>query len=212
MHIDAIGPFTVATNSGYKHALFLTDDCTRHVTTELMATLDLQVERFEKWLIWANTQTDTKLKWVRCDGAWDSLHMRKLETLHGFERKMTARDHPQSNGTAERMGGIISTKARTMLVHSRMPQSFYGEALKPATFTWNHTPIMVNAEKDSISSPNQLFKSEYRCSIITSSPLRPFGCKAFVKVVHANTGKALPRADCLMLRLSMASMAWIQPC
>jgi len=80
------------------------------------------------------------LKWVRGDREWDSGEVRALQQKHGFELMLTTRNSPKSNGVAERVGGIITERARIQLILSNLSPAFFGESLMASVYIKNRVP------------------------------------------------------------------------
>ncbi|CAD6501011.1 BgTH12-06711 [Blumeria graminis f. sp. triticale] len=59
---------------------------------------------------------------------------------HGILDEPTAPYTPAQNGSAERSGGVISSKARTMRISSNLPQFLWPEIWKTAVFIYNRLP------------------------------------------------------------------------
>ena len=114
--MDAFGPFRTETLGGKRYALLLTDSFSSYHVCCLLRTKDEQVGCLEKWIAWAYAQTGNRVKWVRGDREWDNGGVKTLQREHGFEMKLTTRDSPKSNGTAERAGGVVVEKARVQMI------------------------------------------------------------------------------------------------
>ena len=93
---------------------------------------------------------------------------------------------PQQNGVAERAGGVLTTMARTLIQHGKVPEFLWPEAIRTAAFIINRTTIIQGKtpfEHVWNTRPNVSY-------------LRPFGCKAFVlkKPPPPKAQKVSPRA------------------
>ena len=71
-----------------------------------------QIDCFRELQNWSKTQTGNKIKIIRTDGEWSSNEFKQIKKQSGFEHKLTTPDTPQSNGLAERIGGIIVEKSK----------------------------------------------------------------------------------------------------
>ena len=101
---------------------------------------------------------------------------------------MTTRGHSNSNAVAESGIKSVIDMARTLLIDSGLPPTFFGEALKTATYLTNRLPHCSNKEN---KTPFELFKGK----VPRLDHLKRFGCVAYVhQDKHHRTGKARPRA------------------
>jgi hypothetical protein len=140
-HLDAFGPLRTHTLGGNKYGLIITDSYSGFHVLYLFNNKSEQAGYLAKYLTWSFSQTSNKMQWVRGDGEWgNNAEVKALITKHGFELKMTNRNHPQSNGLAERSIGIITEKARIQLLLSRLPDQFYGESLMSTVRSKSFTP------------------------------------------------------------------------
>lgn len=76
-----------------------------------------------------------------------SNHMKQFCFEKGITYHLTIPYTPHKNGVAERMIRTITEKARTLLIHSKLPKSFWGEAILTATFLVNITPTKATTLK-----------------------------------------------------------------
>ena len=195
-HLDATGPLRVQTMGGALYFLFATDDASRFVVCYPLRRKDEQVDCFRRLQAWSRTQTGKIIKKIRSDGEWSSGEFKALKSAAGFEHSMTTPDTPQSNGVAERFGGIIVEKARTMLIDSGLPSSFAGEAIRCATYLHNITPRQTHTDtgsgtkRDRLLSPAEVFYGRKQ----TYHHLRSFGCLAYARPHRSSPGKTDARA------------------
>jgi hypothetical protein len=180
-HLDAMGPLRTATLGGKRYFLFATDDATRFVRCYGLHTKDQQLDCFKDLMAWSETQTGRKIKMIRTDGEWASTAFNRIKSSSGFEHKMTTPGTPESNGVAERLGGIITQKARAMLLDAGLPPTFAGEAINTATYLHN----LTIAGKGKQNCPAELFYGR----AIQINHLRAFGSLAFARLHLARPGK-----------------------
>ena len=161
---------------GSRYFLFATDDASRFVRCFPMKRKNEQVTSFLELQAWSKTQTGNVIKMIRSDGEWASNEFKMIKTKSGFEHKMTTPGTPPSNGLAERIGGIIAEKARTMLIDARLPPSFAGEAFRTATYLYNLTPPKLDGKKQALSPSECFYQRNFQVH-----HLRAFGCKAWIR-------------------------------
>ena len=84
-----------------------------------------------------------KLKVLHTDsgGEYVSSRFKAFLKSAGVRHKLTIPKTPEQNGIAERMNRTLMKIVRTMLVDSKMPQKFWGEALSTAMYLRNRSPI-----------------------------------------------------------------------
>lgn len=117
-------------------------------------------------------------------------------TQHGIEDEPTAPYTPAQNGSAERSGGVISTKARTMRLSSSLPEFLWPEIWKTAVFLHNRIPHQGSKSNELWKSPmEKLYKwlqENQRNPPLMSTDLsflRAYGCKAYPLTVKALKNK-----------------------
>ena len=103
---------------------------------------------------------------------------------------------PQQNGVAERKNRHLVETARTLLLHHKVPQRFWGDAILDACYLINRMPSSVLHDQipHSILLPTQpLFYL----------PSRVFGCICFVHILTPRQDKLSVKATkCIFLRYS----------
>ena len=55
-------------------------------------------------------------------------------------------ESPSMNGVAERQNKTLKDMVRSMICHSNLPKSLWGEALKTATYILNKVPTKAAAK------------------------------------------------------------------
>jgi hypothetical protein len=111
-------------------------------------------------------------------------------TLHdwvksqGIALEFSAPYAPQQNGSAERSGGVLATKARAIRIGSSLPEQLWPEAMRAAGYLTSRSPTSLL----SWASPIEvLFKA---VNLPHSRPylghLRVYGCRAYAHIPEAN--------------------------
>jgi hypothetical protein len=96
------------------------------------------------------------------------------------------------NGSVERYIGVLTSKARTMLLHSMrmwpglITAEFWPFAVSQAGQIHNHSP-----RRGASKTPHELFTDE--ASSIHPNDFRVFGCPVFVLVKELQDGKSIPK-------------------
>ncbi|GJR69029.1 putative ribonuclease H-like domain-containing protein [Tanacetum coccineum] len=86
----------------------------------------------------------------------------------GIKREFSVARTPQQNGVAERRNRILIEAARTMLADSKLPTTFWVEAVNTACYVQNRVIIVKPHKK----TPYELFRGR----TLALSFMRPFGC------------------------------------
>ena len=119
--------------------------------------------------------TRRKLKAVRVDngGEYRDLFENYCK-LHDIRPEKIVPKNFQQNGVAERMNKTIKEMSRCMLSHSKLPKSFWGEAIRTSIDLINLSP----------SVPLKGDVPERVCTWkdVSYDNLRVFGCKEFVHI------------------------------
>jgi hypothetical protein len=152
----------------------LTDQKTRKVWVFLVKD---RKDFREKLLIWKRTtelESGQKLKTLRLDNAGEFRSIEKeLQDEFGIQIEWTTTYTPEQNGVSERANRTLVSLARAMLIDSRLPYKFWGEAVKTACYLRNRTP----------SGPGGLTPEE---AFTGKRPgirhIIPWGCLAFHQV------------------------------
>ena len=112
-----------------------------------------------------------KLKRLRTDngGEYTSREFEEYCSNHGIRHEKTVPGTPQHNGVAERMNRTIVEMVRSMLRMSKLPKTFWGEAVRTACYLINRSP----------SVPLEFYIPErvWTNKELSYSHLKVFGCK-----------------------------------
>ena len=176
VHTDLHGPLPVRTHSGYRYWVLFIDDKTRFRSFHPLRTKDEVFAAFKQYKAWAETQLGLKIKCLRDDkgGEYMSREFKAFTDLHGIERQHTVRASPQQNGVAERANRTAAEAITTMLSESKLPPSFWGEALAAYVHIWNRSPTH--------SLDNMTPFQAWYGKKPSVQHLRVWGCTAYVHV------------------------------
>ena len=118
----------------------------------------------------------------------------------GIVHQSSCVDTPQQNGVAERKNRHLLEVARSIMFTTNVPKHFWGEAVLTATYLINRMPSRVLK----FQTPCQAILCSYPdTQIISSLPLKVFGCTAFVHIHQHHRSKLDPKAiKCLFLGYS----------
>ena len=141
-------------------------------------------------------RNDHKIEFFRSDNGTEYINaaVTTLLAKHGIKRERTCPGSSFQNGKAERTIGIIFAMMRKALYESRLPPTFWLEALRWATYTYNRLPLSHRKDE---KSPYEL-RYKKRPDIMH---LRPFGVRGSVTLTAPNrSGKHQPTGHpCIMV-------------
>nr|GEW14449.1 hypothetical protein [Tanacetum cinerariifolium] len=89
-------------------------------------------------------QLGCKVKVIRCDDRTEFKNsiMNQFCDIKGIKREFSVPRTPQQNGVAERKNGTLIEAARTMLVDSKLPTTFWTEAVNTACYVLNRALVI----------------------------------------------------------------------
>jgi len=137
-----------------------------------------------------------KISSFRCDNGTEFVNRDVESFFHekGIMFELTVPGTPQLNGVAERLNRTILDKSRCLLLDSKLPKSFWIEAVLTAVYLMNRSP--TRALKDGKVPAEKWFGRRPNLS-----HLKVFGCTAYLHVPkNLAGGKFQPRAvKCIFL-------------
>lgn len=161
---------------GAKYFLSFVDDKTRYAWVYPLRSKDEIYGKFHEWKAMTELSTGRKLKYIRTDNGceYTSKEFEDYFKTEGVCHELTIPKYPEQNGVAERANRTLVKTARSMLIESRQPQSFWAEAVATATYLRNRSPTkgvtgMTPYEAWTGQKPQ-----------VDGLPV--FGCQAFVHV------------------------------
>nr|GEV99857.1 hypothetical protein [Tanacetum cinerariifolium] len=100
-------------------------------------------------------QMDHKVKTIRCDNGTEFKNriMNELYEMKGIRRELSVARTPQQNGVAERKNRTLIKAARTMLVDSKLPITFWAEVVNTTCYVQNRVLVIKPHNK----TPYELF-------------------------------------------------------
>ncbi|GJT55718.1 putative ribonuclease H-like domain-containing protein [Tanacetum coccineum] len=134
-------------------------------------------------------QLSHRVKIIRSDNGTEFKNRDMLEFCgnKGIKQEYSNARTPQQNGVAERMNRTLIEAARTMLVDSLLPTTFWAEAVKTACYIFNR----VRVTKPQNKTPYELLFGHK--PII--SYIRPFGCHVTILDTLSVLGKFDGKSD-----------------
>ena len=96
-------------------------------------------EKFKKFKVLAEQEKKALIKTLRTDrgGEFTSLEFKNYFKDKGISRHLTAPYTPQQNGVVERRNRTLMEMTRSILKHMDVPNQYWGEAVRHATYLTN---------------------------------------------------------------------------
>ncbi|KAL5863382.1 hypothetical protein ACOSQ3_000896 [Xanthoceras sorbifolium] len=151
------------------------DDHSRKVWTFALKTKDQVQEVFKHFHVKVERETGRRLKCVRADNGGEYRGpFEEYCRSFGIRLEKSVPKTPQHNGVAERMNRTICERVRCMLSNAKLPNSFWGEAMRTAVDLINLSPsVPLNYDV-----PERVWTGKD----VSYKHLKVFGCRAFVHI------------------------------
>ncbi|GJZ90371.1 ribonuclease H-like domain-containing protein [Tanacetum coccineum] len=132
---------------------------------------------------------DHKVKVIRCDNRTEfkNKEMNQFCEMKGILRQFSVARTPQQNGVAKRRNRTLIEAARTMLADSKLPTTFWAEAVNTACYVQNRVLVVKPHNK----TPYELFHGRTP----TLSFIRLFGCPITILNTIDHIGKFDGKVD-----------------
>ncbi|GJU69433.1 retrovirus-related pol polyprotein from transposon TNT 1-94 [Tanacetum coccineum] len=194
LHMDLCGPMRVASINGKKYILVIVDDYSRYTWTLFLRSKDETPEVLKDFLTMIQRNLQAQVISVRTDRGTEFLN----KTLHayfkeeGIEHQTSTPRTPEQNDVVERRNRTLIEAARTMLSASKLPLSFWAEAVATACYTQNKSIIISTHGKTAYHIINDRKPSIKHLHI--------FGCICYITRDGENLDKIKEKGDpCVMV-------------
>ncbi|GJX01379.1 putative ribonuclease H-like domain-containing protein [Tanacetum coccineum] len=170
LHMDLFGRINVKCLMKKSYCLVVTDDFSRFSWVFFLATKDETSRILKTFITKIENQLDYKVKVIRSDNGTEFKNsvMNQFYEMKGIKREFSVTRTPQQNGVAERKNRTLIEVARTMLVNSKLPTTFWAKAVNTACYVLNRVLVI----KPDFKTPYEL--------ILRRTPLidfmKPFRC------------------------------------
>ncbi|GJU76303.1 retrovirus-related pol polyprotein from transposon TNT 1-94, partial [Tanacetum coccineum] len=140
-------------------------------------------------LVRGNLVRDHKVKTIRSDNGTEFKNriMNEFCEMKGIRREFSVARTPQQNGVAERKNRTLIEAARTMLADSKLPTTFWAEAVNTACYVQNRVLVIKPHNK----TPYELFLGRKPALNF----MRPFGCPVTILNTLDHLGKFDGKSD-----------------
>ncbi|GJQ94131.1 putative ribonuclease H-like domain-containing protein [Tanacetum coccineum] len=189
LHMDLFGPTNVKSLMKKSYCLVVTDDFSRFSWVFFLATKDETSGILKTFITEIENQLDHKVKVIRSDNGTEFKNsvINQFCEMKGIKREFSVARTPQQNGVAERKNRTLIEAARTMLVDSNLPTTFWAEAVNTACYVLNRVLVIKPHNK----TPYELIRG--RTPLIDF--MKPFGCPVTILNTRDNLGKFDGKAD-----------------
>ncbi|GJU91908.1 putative ribonuclease H-like domain-containing protein [Tanacetum coccineum] len=183
LHIDLFGPTFISSLMHKKYCLVVTDDYSRFSWVFFLTTKDETSEILKNFIKEVENLVDKKVKIIRSDNGTEFKNkvMDEFCREKGIKREYSVARTPQQNGVAERKNRTLIEAARTMLADSKLPTTFWAEAVSTACYVQNRVLIVKPHNK----TPYELFRG-IKPAI---GFMKPFGCHVTILNTLDRLGK-----------------------
>ncbi|GJV71179.1 putative ribonuclease H-like domain-containing protein [Tanacetum coccineum] len=170
LHMDLFGSVSMKSINKKSYCLVVTNDFNRFSWVFFLATKDETPEILKNFITGIEYQIDHRVKIIRCDIGTEFKNriMNEFCEMKGIRREFSVTRTPQQNGVAESKNRILIEAARTMLANSKLPTTFWAEAVNTACYVQNRVLVIKPHNK----TPYELFLGRKPAL----SFMRPFGC------------------------------------
>ncbi|GJZ57560.1 putative ribonuclease H-like domain-containing protein [Tanacetum coccineum] len=183
LHMDLFGPTNVKSLMKKSYCLVVTNDFTRFSWVFFFATKDETSGIFKTFITEIENQLDYKVKVIRSNNGTEFKNsiMNQFCEMKGIKREFSVARTPQQNGVAERRNRTLIEAARTMLVDSKLPTTFWAEAVNTACYMLNKVLVIKPHNK----TPSEFIRE--RTPLIDF--MKPFGCPITILNTRDHLGK-----------------------
>ncbi|GJR76154.1 putative ribonuclease H-like domain-containing protein [Tanacetum coccineum] len=183
LHMDLFGPTNVKSLMKKSYCLVVTDDFSRFSWVFFLVTKDKTIGILKTFIKEIENQLDHKVKVIRSDNGTEFKNsiMNQFCEIKRIKREFSVARTPQQNGVAERKNRTLIEAARTMLVDSKLPTTFWAEAVNTACYVLNRVLVI----KPHNMTPYELIRG--RPPLIDF--MKHFGCPVTILNTRDHLGK-----------------------
>ncbi|KAI3702044.1 hypothetical protein L6452_27650 [Arctium lappa] len=174
LHMDLFGPTNVMSIGKKSYCFVIVDDYSRFTWVYFLRTKDETSGLIKYFILRIENQTNQKVKVIRSDNGTEfkNIDLNTFCEEQGIERQYSAPRTPQQNGVAERKNRTLIEAARSLLADSKLPITFWAEAVNIACYVQNRVLVVKPKNK----TPYELLNK--RKPFIGF--FKPFGCPCII--------------------------------
>ncbi|GJX63931.1 putative ribonuclease H-like domain-containing protein [Tanacetum coccineum] len=183
LYVDVFGPTNIKSLMKKSYCLVVTDDFSRFSWVFFLTTKDETSGILKTFITEIENQLDHKVKVIRCDNGTEFKNsvMNQFCEMKGIKREFSVARIPQQNGVAKRRNRTLIEAARTMLVDTKLPTTFWLEAVNTACYVLNRVLVIKLHNK----TPYELIHG--RSPLIDF--MKPFRCLVTILNTRDHLGK-----------------------
>ncbi|KAI3744767.1 hypothetical protein L1987_57858 [Smallanthus sonchifolius] len=134
LHMDLFGPISIRSIGGKSYCLVVTDDYSRFSWVKFLSSKAETTELVQYLIMGLENLFNLKVRRIRSDNGneFKNSKMGLFYLQRGIHHEFSAPYVPQQNGVAERKNRTLVETARTMLADSKLPVTFWAEAVNTA--------------------------------------------------------------------------------
>ncbi|KAI3692410.1 hypothetical protein L6452_32225 [Arctium lappa] len=189
LHMDLFDPTNVMSIGKKSYCLVIVDDFSRFTWVYFLRTKDETSGLIKSFVLRVENQTNLRVKVIRSDNGTEFKNndLNSFCEEKGIERQYSAARTPQQNGVAESRNRTLIEAARSLLADSKLPITFWTEAVNTACYVQNRVLVVKSQDK----TPYELFKKK--------KPFigffKPFGCPCTILNTKTHLGKFDSKAE-----------------
>ncbi|KAJ9551036.1 hypothetical protein OSB04_015081 [Centaurea solstitialis] len=187
--MDLFGPTNVMSIGKKSYCLVIVDDYSRFTWVYFLRTKDETSGLIKPFVTTMENKTNLRVKVIRSDNGTEfkNADLNSFCEEKGIERQYSAPRTPQQNGVAKRRNRILIEAGRTILADSKLPITFWAEAVNTACYVQNRVLIVKSKGK----TPYELFEKKKPYIGF----LKPFGCPCSILDTKTHLGKFDSKSD-----------------
>lgn len=142
VHTDVCGPMRETSLGGARYFVEFIDDCSGWCEIRFLKSKADVYRAMTEYASLVKNQKGVKLKCLQSDNGreYTSNEFNDFLRKKGITRRLTVPHNPEQNGTAERRNRTLNEMARCLLKESKLPNSFWAEAVNTANYISNRLP------------------------------------------------------------------------
>lgn len=182
VHSDVCGPMRVSSHGQKKYFCTFIDDRSGWCEVRFLKQKSEVQKEYDKVAAMIHTHQGKNVKFLQSDNGREYVNANLEESLskRGTLRRLTAPYNPEQNGVAERRNLTLMETARCLLIQSKLPATFWAEALNTANYVRNRCP----SRKLQGKTPFELWHGKQP----DVTYFRHFGCEVYI--MNRSIGKS----------------------
>ncbi|GJS39699.1 putative ribonuclease H-like domain-containing protein [Tanacetum coccineum] len=183
LNMNLFGLTNVKSLMKKSYCLVVTDDFSRFSWVFFLATKDETSGILKTFITEIENQLDYKVKVIRSENGTEFKNsvMSQFYEMKGIKREFSIARTSQQNGVAERKNRTLIEAVRTMLVNSKLPTTFWAEAVNTTCYVLNRVLVI----KPNSKKPYELIHG--RTPLIDF--IKPFGYPVTILNIRDHLGK-----------------------